>query len=50
MKQVTLMMISFGCFFLVGNSTAKYLLVEIGDGVEGRAFNGNSCSFIDNVY
>ena len=42
MKQVTLMMISFGCFFLVGNSTTKYLLVEIGDGVKGRGFDGNS--------
>ena len=50
MKQVTLMMISFGCVFLVGNSTAKYLLVEIEDGVEGRGLDGNSYSFIDNVY
>ena len=45
MKQVTLMMITVGCYFFVGYSTARYLLVEIVDGVEGRGFEGNLYSF-----
>merc|ERR1712223_461661 len=34
MKQVTVMTIAVGCFFLVGYSTAKYLLVEIENEVD----------------
>ena len=49
MKQVTLMMISFGCFLLVGNYAANYILVEIGDGIEGRGLDGNICSFVDKI-
>ena len=45
MKQVTLMIITGGWFFLVGYSTPRYLLVEIVDGVEGRRFEGNLYSF-----
>ena len=45
MKQVTLMMITVGCFFHVGYSAARYLLVEIVDVVDGRGFEGNSYSF-----
>ena len=43
MKRATLMMITV---FLVGYSTARYLLVEVIDGVDGRGIEGNSSSLI----
>ena len=34
MKHVPILILTFGLFFAVGSSTAKYLLIDIDDGID----------------
>ena len=34
MKHVPILILTFGLFFVVGSSTAKYLLIDIDDGID----------------